>query len=70
MPSLKGTSFTTPLWCNAKRHALKRDNHRTPYLVWVRALDQRGCFLGVGTQCKACAADLPAEPASLSQRAS
>jgi hypothetical protein len=34
---IKGTPFVTPLWCDARKHALKRDNAKTPAFIMYRA---------------------------------
>ena len=62
--SIKGTPFRTPLRCDAQRHALKRDSKKTPFLRWKRRTDERGRFLGVTAQCRACEAGARPEPDS------
>ena len=59
--SVKGTPFRTPLWCDARRHALKRNSQKTPYLRWRRETDEQGRFVGVHADCEACAVGLKPE---------
>ena|SRR5664280_1839170 len=59
-PKLIGTPFKTPLWCPARKHALKRDNKATPAFamyIFLRSDRLEGRDIG----CKFCEDAVPAE---------